>query len=223
VPGWIDIVVFDLDGTLVDTAPDLIGALNHALLKLGRAQVRPELVRHLAGDGARALIRRGLELTGGITDALVEEGVLTFLEHYEAHLCDHSTRAEHIEDALDALADADIRIGICTNKPERLARKLVLALGWQPRFGSIIGGDTVGASKPDPRPLLACIEECGGGRAVFIGDTLSDRETAHAAGVTFIGAAVGCGGAAFTSGEDYPVIASFAELLSDLGRLARPQ
>jgi phosphoglycolate phosphatase len=200
VPGWIDIVVFDLDGTLVDTAPDLIGALNHALLKLGRAQVRPELVRHSAGDGARALIRRGLELTGGITDTLVEEGVMTFLEHYEAHLCDHSTRAEHIEDALDALADADIRIGICTNKPERLARKLVLALGWQPRFASIIGGDTVGA-----------------------GDTFSDRETALAAGVTFIGAAVGCGGQAFTFGEDYPVIASFAELLPDLGRLARPR
>lgn len=172
---------------------------------------------------ARALMRRGLELSGGATDALVEEGVRALIDHYEGHICDHSRRAEHIEDALDALAAAIIRIGICTNKPERLARKLVLALGWQLRFASIIGGDTVGASKPDPRPLLACIEECGGGRAVFIGDTFSDRETALAAGVTFIGAAVGCGGAAFTSGEDYPVIASFAELLSDLGRLARPR
>lgn len=223
MPGWIEVVVFDLDGTLVDTAPDLVAALNHALLRLGRAQVKPELVRHLAGDGARALMRRGLELTGGATEALVEEGVLALLDHYDSHICDHSTRAEHIEDVLDALVAASIRIGICTNKPERLARKLVFALGWQPRFSSIIGGDTVGVSKPDPRPLLACIEECGGGRAVFIGDTFSDRETALAAGVTFIGAAVGCGGAAFTSGEDYPVIASFAELLSDLGKLARPQ
>lgn len=219
MPDWIDIVVFDLDGTLVDTAPDLVAALNHALLRLGRAQVKPELVQHLAGDGGRALMRRGLELTGGATDAIVEDGVKAFLDHYEAHICDHSKRAEHIEDALDALAAADIRMGICTNKPERLARKLVLALGWQTRFASIIGGDTLGASKPDPRPLLACIEECGGGRAVFIGDTISDRDTALAAGVTFVGAAVGCSSAAFASTEAYPVIMSFAELLPALGRL----
>ena len=84
----------------------------------------------------------------------------------------------------------------------------------------ILGGDH---RRADLRPLLACIEECGGGRAVFLGDTFPDREIALAAGATLIGAAVGCGGAAFTSGEEYPVIASFAELLSDLGRLARPQ
>ena len=104
MPDWIEIVIFDLDGTLVDTAPDLVAALNHALLSLGRAQVKPELIQHLTGDGARALMRRGLELTGGATDALVEDGVLAFLDHYEGHICDHSMRAGHIEDALDALA-----------------------------------------------------------------------------------------------------------------------
>lgn len=215
-----DVVVFDLDGTLVDTAPDLVAALNHALLALGRATVELDLVRHLAGNGTRALLRRGLELTGGATAALVEQGVPVFLDHYDAHICDRSVPADHAESALDALADAGIVVGICTNKPERLARKLVEQLGWQDRFASIVGGDTTEASKPDPRPLRRCIGDCGGGRAVFVGDSRIDRATAMAAGVPFVAAVTGYGSDAFADDEADAVIASFAELLPTLERLA---
>ena len=215
-----DVVVFDLDGTLVDTAPDLAAALDHALVGLGRATVELAMVRHLAGEGTRALLQRGLELTGGATAALVEQGVPLFLEHYAAHISDRSTRAEHVEHALDAMAKAGIALGICTNKPERLARKLVERLKWQARFASIVGGDTTEASKPDPRPLRRCIDACGGGSAVFVGDSRIDRATARAAGVPFVAAVTGFFSDTFACGEADAVITSFAELIPTLGRLA---
>ena len=215
-----DVVIFDLDGTLVDTAPDLAAALNCALVGLGRATVDLAMVRHLAGEGTRALLRRGFELTGGATATLVEQGVPVFLDHYDAHICDHSMRAEHVEDSLDALAEAGIAVGICTNKPERLGRKLVERLGWHARFASIVGGDTTEASKPDPRPLRRCIDDCGGGRAVFVGDSRIDRATARTAGVPFVAAVTGFGSDAFACGEADAVITSFAELMPTLGRLA---
>ena len=112
------------------------------------------------------------------------------------------------------------RIGICTNKPERLARKLVERLGWQARFASIVGGDTTGASKPDPRPLRRCIDDCGGGSAVFVGDSRIDRATATAAGVPFVAAVTGFGSDSFACGEADAVITSFAELVPTLERLA---
>jgi len=215
-----DVVIFDLDGTLVDTAPDLAAALDHALVGLGRATVELAMIRHRAGEGTRALLQRGLELTGGATAELVEQGVPLFLDHYDAHICDHSTSADHVENALDALAQAGIRIGICTNKPERLARKLVERLGWRTRFASIVGGDTTGASKPDPRPLRRCIDDCGGGGAVFVGDSRIDRATAAAAGVPFVAAVTGFGSDSFGCGEADAVITSFAELVPTLERLA---
>ncbi len=215
-----DVVAFDLDGTLVDTAPDLAAALNHSLIGLGRARVPLELVRHLAGEGTRALLRRGLELTGGATTALIEQGEPLFFDYYGARICDLSTRADHVEGALDELAAAGIRAGICTNKPERLARKLVERLGWQARFTSIVGGDTTEASKPDPAPLRRCIEACGGGRAVFVGDSRIDLATATAAGIPFVAAATGFGSDTFACDEADAVIGSFAELLPTLGRLA---
>ena len=215
-----DVVVFDLDGTLVDTAPDLAAALDHALVGLGRATIEIGLVRHLAGEGTRALLRRGLELTGGATASLVEQGVPLFLDHYDAHICDRSMSAEHVENAFDALAEAGIVFGICTNKPERLARKLVEQLGWRTRFSSIVGGDTTGASKPDPRPLRRCIDDCGGGSAVFVGDSRIDRATATAAGVPFVAVVTGFGSDSFACGEADAVITSFAELVPTLERLA---
>lgn len=215
----IDVVIFDLDGTLVDTAPDLAAALNHTLGVLGRLPVALAQVRHLAGDGTRALLQHGLALTGEATADLVERGVPIFLDHYEAHICDRSVPADGIEDALAALAEARIRLGICTNKPERLARKLVARLGWQARFAAIVGGDTLGVSKPDPRPLQRCVENCGGGTAVFVGDSLVDRATARAAGLPFIAAVTGFGSNGFTCGDADAVIGSFAAFVPALEQL----
>ena len=175
-----DTVVFDLDGTLADTAPDLTAALNHALATLGYPPVPAPDVRHMVGHGARALLRQGLAAAGVTGEAEVDRGFPIFLAYYEAHIADASRPFPGCEAALDALAARGVTLAICTNKLERLAREFVGAIGWTGRFPVIVGGDTVGVSKPDPKPLLEAIRRAGGGRAAFIGDSITDTDTAKA-------------------------------------------
>jgi phosphoglycolate phosphatase len=186
-----DVVVFDLDGTLVDTAPDLHAALNHALRALGRGTVDIEDVRHCAGEGARSLLRLGLQLTGGVQANLIDSGIAVLLAYYEDHICDFSTQAADLNDVLQHLHGAGVALGICTNKPERLARKLIQACGWVKWFESVVGGDSSPWKKPDPRPLQSCVLECGGGRSIFVGDSRIDLETARAAGIGFVAVTAG--------------------------------
>ena len=119
-----DVVAFDLDGTLADTAPDLAAALNHTLGELGRPGVDPESVRHLVGHGARALLRRALE-----SKELVERGLPIYLDYYAANICVGTRRYPSLEPAMDDLAARGAKLAICTNKPERLTHLLVDALG----------------------------------------------------------------------------------------------
>lgn len=186
-----DVVAFDLDGTLADTAPDLAAALNHVLAELGRPGVPAEAVRHLIGHGGRALLRRGLAATGEASEALVEQGYPLFLEYYGAHICDGTAAYEGLEEALDEIAGAGAALAVCTNKNEALTRKLLAALGWEKRFAAVVGGDTLPMRKPGPGPLLEAIARAGGGRAVFVGDSIVDSETARAAGVTFVAVSFG--------------------------------
>ncbi|MBC7506945.1 MAG: HAD hydrolase-like protein, partial [Sandarakinorhabdus sp.] len=164
-------IVFDLDGTLVDTAPDLCAALNNALGVLGRPPVPAADVRHMVGHGARKLLERGLAASGVSTPELVEAGVPAFLSFYAAHIADGSRPYPGVETALDALAAAGCRLAICTNKPALLSAALVTALGWDGRFSANLGFDSVPAPKPDPGHLLAAIEAAGGDRTttVFVG------------------------------------------------------
>jgi phosphoglycolate phosphatase len=178
-----DTVVFDLDGTLADTAPDLTAALNHALDALGRPSIPPASVRHMVGQGARALLRKGLDATGGSDEALVERAFPVFLAHYEAHIADQSRPFPGVEAALDALAGEQVSLAICTNKLERLAVRFVDAIGWSGRFSAIVGGDTAGVAKPDPAPVHLAVTRAGGGRAAFVGDSISDTGAARAAGL----------------------------------------
>lgn len=178
-----DVVVFDLDGTLADTAPDLTAALNHALGRLGRPPVPAEEVRHMVGHGARALLRKGLAATGEASEALVEQGFPLFLDHYEAHIADGTRPFAGVDEALDALDARGVRLAICTNKLEGLARRLVDALGWRDRFAAIVGGDTLPQRKPDPAPVHAAIAQAGGGRAAFVGDSISDTQASHNAAI----------------------------------------
>jgi len=178
-----DIVGFDLDGTLADTAPDLTAALNHALVALGRDPVPPPSVRTMVGHGARALLAKGLAATGEFREELVDEGFPIFLAHYEAHIADNSLPFPGVVAAMDALAARGVRLAICTNKLEGLARKFVHAIGWDGRFAAIVGGDTTPSAKPNPEPLLAMIEAAGGGRCAFVGDSISDTGAAIAAKV----------------------------------------
>jgi len=185
------VIAFDLDGTLADTAPDLTGALNHALVRMGRAEVPEDSVRHMVGHGARALLQKGLAATGAMTPDLVEEGFPIFLEYYEAHIADRSRPFPGIEKALDTLAARGVRLAVCTNKLEGLSRRLLAALGWQDRFAALVGGDTLPVRKPDPAPLFEAIARAGGGPAAFVGDSITDTDTARAAALPCVAVSFG--------------------------------
>jgi phosphoglycolate phosphatase len=218
-PFPFDVVAFDLDGTLADTAPDLAATLNHVLAELGRPPIEPESVRHLVGHGAKALLRNGLAATGEASERLVEAGFRVYLEHYAANICVGTRPYPHVETAMDGLAAHGARLAICTNKLESLTRLLVEALGWQERFASLVGADTVGVRKPDPLPLREAVARAGGGRAAFVGDSITDADTARAAGVPFVAVSFGFSDRpAEALGAD-AVIDSFAELVETLERL----
>lgn len=175
-------VVFDLDGTLADTAPDLTAALNHALGTLGRPAIPAQDVRHMVGHGARALLRKGLAATGTCSDELIERGFPIFIDYYEAHIADHSRPFEGVERTLVALEAAGVTIAVCTNKLEGLTHRFLAAMGWEGRFAAIVGGDTLPVRKPDPAPLLEAIARAGGHQpAAFVGDSITDTDTARAA------------------------------------------
>lgn len=184
-------VAFDLDGTLVDTGPDLTAALNHALVELGRPPVPEASVRVMVGHGARKLLERGLAASGDVSPALIDQGFPLFLDYYAAHICDHSVPFDGIERTLDRLAGGGVRLAICTNKPEALTLLLLDALGWRGRFAAVVGGDSLPQRKPDPAPLHAAILQAGGGTAAYVGDSSTDTDTAKAAGIPCVAVTFG--------------------------------
>ena len=208
-------VVFDLDGTLVDTAPDLVATLNVIFAGQGLPPVAYEIARNLVGGGARAMIERGLaaerrKLAAGEVDRLVRE----FIDHYAAHIVDRSRPFPGLETALDVLAAAGCRCAVCTNKLEWLSVRLLGALGLAARFVAICGADTYGLQKPAPGLLRRTVQRAGGllDRAVMVGDSISDVAMAQAAGVPVI--AVDYGYSETPIGELGPdrVISTLADL-----------
>jgi phosphoglycolate phosphatase len=182
-------VVFDLDGTLVETAPDLVATLNLIFARQGLPPVAYEVARNLVGGGARALIERGLaaegrELGASEVDRLVND----FIAHYGQHIADRSRPFPGLTMALDALAAAGCRLAVCTNKLEWLSVRLLAALGLLPRFVAVCGADTYGLQKPDPAFLRRTVARAGGllEQAVMVGDSNSDVAMARAAGVPVI-------------------------------------
>jgi phosphoglycolate phosphatase len=181
--------VFDLDGTLVDTAPDLVGALNVALALEDLQPISVAEVRHMVGHGARALIKRGLDSRGRtVSEARFEDLALAFFGHYELHIADESGLYPDVEAVLDRLAADGHRLAVCTNKPEKLSLLLLEKMGLLPRFAAVCGADTFPVKKPDPAHLTGTIARAGGevARAVMVGDSRTDRDAAKNAGVPCI-------------------------------------
>jgi phosphoglycolate phosphatase len=187
-------VVFDLDGTLVDTAPDLINALNYILAREGMPPVPLPSARTMIGAGARKLLERGLELDGRIV-ALEELDRLTrdFIAYYADHIADASRPFEGLESALDDLAGRGYRFAVCTNKLEWLSKLLLDRLGLTARFAAICGADTFGIAKPDPTILRQTVARAGGDMSsmVMVGDAGPDIGVARRAGVPVIGVTFG--------------------------------
>jgi phosphoglycolate phosphatase len=187
-------VVFDLDGTLVDTAPDLINALNFVLAREGLPPVPLASARTMIGAGARRLIERGLELEGRTADAAgITRLTGDFIDYYAAHIAELSRPFDGLQGALDDLAARGYQFAVCTNKLEWLSRLLLDQLGLSSRFAAICGADTFGVSKPDPAILKQTLARAGGepSSAVMVGDAGPDIGVARRAGIPVIGVEFG--------------------------------
>jgi phosphoglycolate phosphatase len=188
------IVVFDLDGTLVDTAPDLISALNYVLDREGLAPVPLASARNMIGAGARKLLERGLEVEGrvmGVAD--IDRLTKDFIEFYAANIAVASRPFDGLEAALDDLERQGFRFAVCTNKLEWLSKLLLDQLGLSARFAAICGADTFGVSKPDPAILRETVARAGGqlSGAIMVGDAGPDVGVARRAGIPVIGVEFG--------------------------------
>jgi phosphoglycolate phosphatase len=189
------VLVFDLDGTLVDTKHDLTHALNAVLAQEGHAPVSTKSLGHLFGHGARALLEKGLALNGvAATDsALIDRLQSAFLDHYRANIAVDSRPFPGAVDAMASLRARGFRIAVCTNKTEALARQLLDTLGLSGAIDAFVGGDTYSVSKPYAEPVLGAISRAGGapGRAVMIGDSKTDIDAARAARIPVIAVTFG--------------------------------
>jgi phosphoglycolate phosphatase len=187
-------IVFDLDGTLVDTAPDLISALNHVLDREGLPPVPLASARNMIGAGARKLIERGLESEGRMmTVKEIDRMTADFIAYYAENIAVASRPFEGLEGALDHLTASGCRLAVCTNKLEWLSKRLLDQLGLSPRFAAICGADTFGVAKPDPVILKQTVARAGGELAatIMVGDAGTDIGVARRAGVPVIGVSFG--------------------------------
>jgi len=187
--GRIRAVVFDLDGTLIDSAPDLRTALNYLLAEHGRRPLTLSEVTAMIGDGAAKLVERALAATGDVAGDDLPAMTAAFLAHYEGKAAVETRPYPGVPEALAGLVADGIALGICTNKPEAPTREILRDLGLDRAFTAIFGGDTLdGVRKPDPRLVLAVLDtlEANPENAVFVGDNANDVGAARAAGMPVI-------------------------------------
>lgn len=183
------IAVFDLDGTLADTAPDLVGTLNVILTAEGVPALPLAKARDLIGAGAKALIERGFAVNGlALSPERLDELFLRFVDHYGSRLADETVLYPGVEAALDRLAEAGWILAVCTNKFARQSVELLAILGIADRFAAICGRDSFPYFKPDPRHLTLTVAQAGGdpARAIMVGDSKTDITTAKAAGIPVV-------------------------------------
>ncbi len=218
-------IVFDLDGTLVDTAPDLLDSLNHALASAKLPEALHGDMRAYVGMGGRAMIERAfMAQQRDVARDQMEQLLETFLKHYTDGIPGRSQPYPGLIEALDRFEAQGYLFAICTNKLETLAHALVGALGLGPRFKAICGADTFAFRKPDPRHLVETIVMAGGHRdnAVMIGDSHTDIATAKAAGIPVVAVDFGYTDRHVREFEPSRIISHYDELTAEMvGELLR--
>ncbi|MCO5065725.1 MAG: phosphoglycolate phosphatase [Rhizobiaceae bacterium] len=213
------IAVFDLDGTLIHTAPDLLDALNHSLAGDGLSAVAAEGFRQALGSGGKAMIESAHRAQNRpLTPEALERMYGAFLEHYSGNIPGKSLPFPGVLDTLDQLSSAGYLLAICTNKTEALALRLIEGLGLRERFEAICGVDTFMHCKPDPRHLLETIEMANGNpsQALMVGDSRTDIDTAKAAGIPVIAVDFGYTDIHVSAFEPSLVISHYRELTVEL-------
>lgn len=185
--GWT--IVFDLDGTLVESAPDLLNALNHAIAPLGLDPVALDNIRTMIGKGAKAMIREAFaQQAFNFNDDLVDDCWIVFLDYYRDNIAVDSHAFDGVEDALKALMQRGATLSVCTNKTQALSELLLHELRLSHMFTAIVGADAVPDKKPDAGHIFAAVDRAKGdrSRAIMIGDSRTDEEAARNAGLPFI-------------------------------------
>ncbi len=208
-------IVFDLDGTLIDTAPDLIETLNVIFAREGMPPVDYATARELIGGGAKAMIVRGIEAEGrAVTPDKLQRMFDAFIAYYAEHIADRSQPFPGLIDALDSLAARGCQFAVCTNKLEGLSVLLLNKLGLAGRFRAICGQDTFGIQKPDPEVLRRTIAAAGGDpqRSIMIGDSATDVHTAQAAGIPVVAVDFGYSERPIAEFKPDRIISHFREL-----------
>jgi phosphoglycolate phosphatase len=210
-------LVFDLDGTLTDSVPDIAAAVNRTLTARGLPTLSEPAVAAMVGDGLQPLIDRAFKAAGGTPDA---GAAAEYLADYESNVAEATRLYPGVADALQTLASAGWKLAVCTNKPENAARLLLAALGVDHYFAAIGGGDSFAAHKPDPIHLRGTIAAAGGTpeRALMVGDHHNDVRAATGCGVPAIFAAWGYGRPGMEEGA-VAIAASFPELVTTAERL----
>jgi phosphoglycolate phosphatase len=215
-------IVFDLDGTLVDTAPDLVAALNVVLAREGLQPVSYADARLMIGGGARVMVERAIKANGRLLPAAeIDRLERDFIAHYADHIAVHSRPFDGVEATLDQLAASGYGLAVCTNKLESLSLRLLDALKLSPRFRAICGADTFGVSKPNPAILNRTIERAGGEktRAIMTGDSSIDIATARAAGIPVIAVDFGYTDIPVAELKPDRVVSAFSELPEAVSQL----
>ncbi|MEG9884899.1 MAG: phosphoglycolate phosphatase [Hyphomicrobiales bacterium] len=209
-------IIFDLDGTLVNTAPDLAAVLNRVLERHGRAALASEIVQTIIGRGAHTLLQRAFARTGApiADDAAMETLYREFHDDYTGNIAFHSHIFPDAIPVLETFRAREIPLGVCTNKPEKAAVALLDELGLRGVFDSLVGGDTLRVGKPDPRPVREVLRQLRAdtARAIFVGDSETDVLAARAAGLGVICVSFGYSECPVATFNPDAVIDSFAEL-----------
>jgi len=198
----IDLIIFDLDGTLIDSLDDLTNATNHMLLSLGRSAVTRDQVRGYVGQGARRLVEKALPAA---TADEIERGLALFLSYNEKHIVDQTSLYPGARETLTALREAGLTLAVVSNKNVALCTKVLSTLGADGFFASVIGADSLAERKPSPEPLLKVLRDLGvpPERAIMVGDSINDIAAGQAAGMATIGCTFGYGDLAEIEDADF--------------------